>query len=293
MTTTRTDTLKVPGAGLHYEVRGSGPVLLLICPGIMDAAGYGGLAAALSDQYTVVTYDRRGNSRSALDGPPDQQRIEVHADDAHRLLAAIGTEPAYVFGNSSGAVIGLDLAARHPEQVRTVVAHEPIAFELLPDSARLSALFEEVNDIYLKEGVGPAMERFGAGMGMDGDPGPDEAGPDEPGADEPGAAEPEFQPSPEMMAAMARMQDNMEFFIAYEVPPFSRHVPDIEALRAGSARVVVGAGNASDGEPPHRAALAVAERLGITAVEFPGGHGGFGTDSDVFAETLRTALRDG
>jgi hypothetical protein len=80
-----------------------------------------------------------------------------------------------------------------------------------------------VNDIYLKDGVGPAMERFGAGMGMGGDP----------GADEPAAAGPESEPSPEMLAAMARMQDNMEFFIAYEVPPVSRYVPDLEALRDG------------------------------------------------------------
>src|SRR6476620_5856844 len=116
----KTDTLTVPGATLYYEVRGAGPTLLLICGGVYDAAGYAGLAGQLADRYTVVTYDRRGNSRSPLDSPPETQRIEVHADDAHRVLAAVGDDPAYVFGNSSGAMIGLELAARHPEQVRTV-----------------------------------------------------------------------------------------------------------------------------------------------------------------------------
>ena len=90
MTRTSTNTLRVPGAQLHYEVRGSGPVLLLICGGVYDADGYAGLAHQLADRYTVVTYDRRGNSRSPLDGPPAAQSIAVHGDDAHRILTAVG-----------------------------------------------------------------------------------------------------------------------------------------------------------------------------------------------------------
>ena len=87
MTTAITNTLRVPGAQLHYEVRGSGPLLLLICGGVYDADGYAGLAHHLTDSYTVLTYDRRGNSRSPLDGPPAPQSIQVHGDDAHRLLS--------------------------------------------------------------------------------------------------------------------------------------------------------------------------------------------------------------
>jgi pimeloyl-ACP methyl ester carboxylesterase len=112
-----TNILAVPGASLHFEVRGAGPVLLLICGGVYDAAGYGPLAERLAGRYTVVTYDRRGNSRSPLDHPPGPQRIEEHGDDAYRVLGAVGVTaeaPAYVFGNSSGAMIGLELAARHP-----------------------------------------------------------------------------------------------------------------------------------------------------------------------------------
>ena len=126
-------TLDAPGATLHFEVRGSGPVLLLICGGIYDAAAYAGLAGRLADRYTVVSYDRRGNSRSPLDGPPEPQRVEVHADDASLLLAEVSPDaPAFVFGNSSGAQIGLALAERHPEQVRALVAHEPPLLALLP-----------------------------------------------------------------------------------------------------------------------------------------------------------------
>src|SRR2546430_8045246 len=94
MPATTTNALRVPGATLHYEVRGTGPVLLLICGGVYDAAGYAGLAAQLADRYTVVTYDRRGNSRSPLDGPPEPQQMAVHADDAHRVLAEVTDQPA-------------------------------------------------------------------------------------------------------------------------------------------------------------------------------------------------------
>ena len=181
MSPTKTDTLKVPGATLYYEVRGSGPVLLLICGGVYDAAGYAGLAGQLADRYTVVTYDRRGNSRSPLDGPPEQQSIEVHGDDAHRVLSAVGVtgdEKAYVFGNSSGAQMALELAARHPEQVRRVVAHEPPCLDLLPDADHFRALIKDAEAAFAEQGAGAALGIFGAGMHMrSGEPdGGDESG---------------------------------------------------------------------------------------------------------------------
>jgi len=286
----KTDALRVPGANLYYEVRGSGPVLLLICGGVYDAAGYAGLAGQLADRYTVVTYDRRGNSRSPLDSSPEAQRIEVHADDAHRLLAAVGAEAAYVFGNSSGAMIGLELAARHPEQVRALVAHEPPVFDVLPDRDRLFALMRDVEDTFAKEGPGPAGEVFGAGLMMRGgsQESSDVAGrgitEDErvPG----GADAPRGEPDPEMLEMLARFEKNKDFFIGYEVPPFGRYTPDLPALEASSARVVMGAGEASVGEPPHEAAVVLAERLGGRAVLFPGDHGGFGAYPEAFAVLL-------
>ncbi|MES9539225.1 MULTISPECIES: alpha/beta hydrolase [unclassified Actinomadura] len=271
--------LDVPGATLYYEVRGSGPVLLLICGGIYDAAGYAGLAAALADRYTVVAYDRRGNSRSPLDGPPEPQRIEVHADDASRLLAEIADGPAYVFGNSSGAVIGLELAARHPEQVRALVAHEPPLLAMLPDAEHWDAVLTDVERAYREGGVGPAMGTFGAAMGM--------GGGEEP---EGGAAEQE-PPSPEMQEMFARFEKNTDFFVGYEVPTFGRYTPDVEALRGSSVRIVPVAGEESAGEPANRAALALAERLGTSAETYPGDHGGFGPHAAAFAARLEKAFR--
>ncbi len=285
----KTHTLKVPGAELYYEVRGAGPVLLLICGGVYDAAGYSSLARRLSDLYTVVTYDRRGNSRSPLDGPAEQQSIETHGDDAHRVLDAVGAtsaNPAYVFGNSSGAQIGLELAARHPEQVRVVVAHEPPSFDLLPDRDHFDALIRDVEETFAVQGAGAAMGVFGAGMQMRGGEPDDDHGERIPG----GAEAPQAPPDPETAAMMARMEKNMEFFIGYEVPPFGSYVPDIAALGSSSVRVVAAAGEASDGGPPNRVAYALAERLGSKPEVFPGDHGGFGLQTDEFAVKLHEVL---
>src|SRR5919108_4494073 len=101
-TTTTAKTLKVPGATLYYEVRGSGPVLLMIPGGPTDAGMFTGLADLLADRYTVVTYDPRGHSRSTLDGAPEDVAVDLHADDAARLLDAVSDGPAYVFGSSGG-----------------------------------------------------------------------------------------------------------------------------------------------------------------------------------------------
>src|SRR5262245_10272125 len=306
----RTDTLTVPGATLYYEVRGAGPTMLLICGGVYDAAGYAGLAELLATDYTVVTYDRRGNSRSPLSGPLAPQRIEEHGEDTHRVLAAVGAESAFVFGNSSGATIGLELVARHPELVRVLIAHEPPVFDLLDDRDRWAALMTEVEQAYARDGAGAAGAVFGAGLQMRGGGGPaDPTGADETAAadetvasdesiapDEPeripGGAQLSAELDPELGAMMGRMQANMEFFIGYEVPPFGRYSPDLDALRAAGTRIVPAVGAESVGEPPHRCGLVLADLLSTEAAVFPGDHGGFGARVDEFAATLRQVLRD-
>ncbi|MFG2036645.1 alpha/beta fold hydrolase [Dactylosporangium sp. NPDC048998] len=267
----KTEKLSVPGATLYYEVRGSGPVLLLICGGIYDAEGFAGLADELAAERTVVTFDRRGNSRSVLTGRPAELSVSEQADDAYRLLGAVGVtadEPADVFGNSSGAVIALELAARNPGMLRTVVAHEPPVFELLADFDHWRTVLGQVADAYREGGAGPAMGVFGGAMGMHGE------------------GDGGTPPSPEFGA---RMQANLEVFVAREIAPVGAYVPDLEGLRSGTVRIVPAVGAASTGEPPNRAGLELAARLGTTAEVFPGGHGGFG-DAAPFAARLREIL---
>jgi pimeloyl-ACP methyl ester carboxylesterase len=129
-------TLRVAGATVFYRVAGSGPPLLILPGGDGTADSADALSAGLVERYSVVTYDRRGLSQSRIDAPAEGLTLSTHSDDAHRLLAAVTNEPAYVFGSSIGALIGLDLVARHPEQVRILVAHEPPNWELLPEVER-------------------------------------------------------------------------------------------------------------------------------------------------------------
>src|SRR5713226_514520 len=138
-----THTLDVPGARLYYERRGTGPLLLMI-GSPMDSTGFARLASALTDRYTVVTYDPRGIGNSSREDTTQDVTPEQQADDVHRLLSALGGEPAYIFGSSGGAVVGLALATAHPNQVRMLVAHEPPVIELLPDGAQKRA---QINDI--------------------------------------------------------------------------------------------------------------------------------------------------
>lgn len=273
----KVEKLKVPGASVYHEVRGSGPVLLMIPGGPADASGFAEVAGLLADRYTVVTYDARGNSRSELDGPATDQRLADHVDDAHRLLAAVSTEPAYVFGSSGGGIVGLELVARHPDQVRTLVAHEPPVTELLPDAARYRALAEEMRETYHSDGIGAAMAKFMAATGLDGDERP--AGP------------PPGEPDPEAIVLMQRMQRNMEYFVAHMMAMFDGYVPDFAALKAASTRVVIACGEASSGQTAYDAASAVAARLGTDIGHFPGDHGGYTSHPAEFVDLLDKHFR--
>src|SRR5258708_36819814 len=98
----KAQTLQLKGATLYYETRGSGPVLLLIAGGAADAGVFEDVASVLAHDYTVVTYDPRGNSPSPLKGPSEDQQIEVHSADGRRLLETVADGPAAVFGHCSG-----------------------------------------------------------------------------------------------------------------------------------------------------------------------------------------------
>ena len=124
---TTTHTLNVPGATLTYDVRRNDattePILLLIgWP--MGAGGFGTLSRHFSDR-TVVTYDPRGVERSTRADPTSPVTPDIHADDLHRLIQAIGGGPVDLFASSGGAVNALALVSKHPGDVRTLVAHEP------------------------------------------------------------------------------------------------------------------------------------------------------------------------
>jgi pimeloyl-ACP methyl ester carboxylesterase len=276
-TQVETPKVKVPGATLYVEARGSGPVLLLITGGPTDAGMFNDLAGRLADRYTVVSYDQRGHSRSALEGAPEDIPVALHADDAAAILTAVGDQAAYVYGNSGGGTIGIELVARSPQLVRTLVAHEPPLAELLPDAPQWRSAFATITDTYRAEGVFPAMGLFGMLV--------EEGGP---------KYSEEMQRTPptrESQEMMARMAGNFDLFIAREIRQIGAYVPDIDVLRNVPTRIVSAAGESSGEQMARRAAVALAERLGIGVTSLPGAHGGWGSDPAEFAEKLHEVLQ--
>jgi pimeloyl-ACP methyl ester carboxylesterase len=261
----------------HYDVRGSGPLLLVIPGGAGHPMGLDGAVARLSERFTVVTYDPLGLSRGPLDGPVEDQRVEVWSDRAHQLLGSLlpDGESAYVFGSSSGGIVALDLLARHPERLRRVVAHEPPSIGVLPDATRQRAMITEVYEIYRAEGVAAAAARLSAGLeGRSWEPGPRPASAVADGGE----------------SARNTQNTPMDIFLGHVLRPFTSHALDLDALRVLSSRLVLGAGSDSRGQLPFRTAALLAELSGGDFVEFPGGHLGVLQHPVAFADRLTEAL---
>jgi pimeloyl-ACP methyl ester carboxylesterase len=288
MTEPKSDTLDVPGAVLHYDIRSNDastepPLLLIGSP--MGAQGFVTLAGHFPDR-TVVTYDPRGAERSTRTDGATETTPDEHADDLHRLITTLDAGAVDLFATSGGAVNALALVTVHPQQVHTLVAHEPPAAAMLPDRDAIVSTAEAIRETYYREGVGPAMARFIGLVSEQGPlpadyasrPGPDAATFGLPTVDDGARDDP-------------LVGQNIVTCLAYE--------HDLDALRAASTHVVIAVGAMSSDAIPGRAAVALAERLETTPVTFPGGHdgflggeyGGFG-EPEAFATTLRETLAE-
>ena len=133
--------------------------MLMIPGGMGDAGVYTFVAEILANEYRVITYDRRGQSRSTRNDPANFE-ISQQSRDAAAVLDAVGERSAIVFGSSSGAVIGLELARREPQRVRALIAHEPPVLRMLPDADEWLALIAEVYGTTLREGKEKGLQKF-------------------------------------------------------------------------------------------------------------------------------------
>jgi pimeloyl-ACP methyl ester carboxylesterase len=287
MTEPTTQTLDVPGATLTYDVRKTDspapPLFMIGSP--MGAGGFGTLAGHFTDR-TVVTYDPRGVERSTKADPASQSTPEQHADDVHRIITELGLGPVDLFASSGGAVNALALVAKHPEDIRTLVAHEPPLAALLPDREAALAACQAISDAYQRDGFGAGMARFIGIVSHQGPIGPDYLS----------------QPAPDPATFGLPTEDDgdrTDILLGQNLMTSTRYEPDFDALRAASTRIVLAAGVESEGQLACRATLAAAERLGIDAVGFPSDHGGFfggeygqAGDPDAFAAKLREVLAD-
>jgi pimeloyl-ACP methyl ester carboxylesterase len=286
MTTTR--TLETAEADIAYDVHGPLPTadgrpLLLMIGQPMTAGGFATLASHFPDR-TVVTYDPRGLGRSVrTDGRVDNSPT-VQATDVHALIEAIGAGPVEMFASSGGAVTALALVAAYPDDVVTLVAHEPPLIPVLRDAEAAGRAQAAVRDTYESKGRSAGMAAFIAMTSWRGEftdeyfaqPAPDPAAFGMPADDDGSRDDP-------------LLSDRSWAITSYR--------PDLDALLAAPTRVVIAVGEESDGVFTGRTSESVAELLGQRATVFPSHHGGFlGAESgypgqpEAFARKLRHVL---
>ena len=258
---TTTHTLSTPDVDLVYDVRGPLPTAdgrpaLVMIGQPMDASGFATLAGYFPDR-TVITYDPRGLGRSTRkDGRTDHDP-DVQAADLHALVQALGIGPVEVFGSSGGAVTGLAWVSAHPDDVRTLVAHEPPLFALLPDAPAAFRARDQLRDAYLIGGAGAGFAVFMLLSSWQGEftdayfaqPLPPTDIADDGGRDDPLLSERSWAVS------------------GYRL--------DADAVTSASSRTVIGVGIESKDVLTGRTALATAAALGQEAEVFPSHHGGF------------------
>jgi pimeloyl-ACP methyl ester carboxylesterase len=285
VTEAATRTLESPGATITYDVRSGGdgsqpPLMLIGSP--MGAAGFATLASHFPER-TIVTYDPRGAERSVKEDPSSESIPEQHAEDLHRIIQAVGG-PVDLFANSGGAVNALALVATHPEDVRTLIAHEPPLCTVLPDEANAKAAVRAISGTYEERGFGAGMAHFIAVTSHRGEY-PDDIG---------------QQPAPDPAQFGMPTEDDgsrTDVMLHQTIIGTTHYEPDFDALRNAKTRIIMAAGTESQGEMANRGAYGVAKELGTEVVVFPSHHGGFlggeygwGGDPDAFAARLHEVL---
>jgi pimeloyl-ACP methyl ester carboxylesterase len=260
---TVTDELvDVNGARLHACTRGAGPALLLVPGAGGDGGQFDQLASRLAADHTVITYDRRANSRSPRPAGFAATSIEEQADDAIGLLDALGVAPAVVFGNSLGALIALACALRAPSKVSRLAVHEPALIGVLDDpDAALAAVQPVIGEGMATGGMRGGAEaffRFADG--------------------------PAFECLPEVIRE--RMLDNAPILFEHEFGVFASWRPEPTAVAGLTMPVTVLVGDDSQSPAFREAAGWLARQTNTSAVPVPGGHLGFVTQPDAFAEAL-------
>jgi pimeloyl-ACP methyl ester carboxylesterase len=281
--------LQTTEAEIAYDVRGPLPTVdgrppLFMIGQPMTASGFDTLASHFADR-TVVTYDPRGLGRSIRkDGRVDNAPT-VQADDVHAVIEALSAGPVEMFASSGGAVTALALVATYPDDVTTLVAHEPPLIPVLPDAAEAERARAAFRDAYEAKGSGAGMAAFIAMTSWRGE----------------FTHEYFAQPAPDAHFGMPAEDDGSrdDPLLSDRSWAISSYRPEVDALAAAPTRIVIAVGEESLDTFTGRTAVATAELLGQQATVFPSHHGGFvGGESgyagkpEAFAQKLREVLDD-
>ncbi|MEV4684628.1 alpha/beta fold hydrolase [Streptomyces kurssanovii] len=260
-------SITVNGADIYYELRGTGPPVMFIAGASGDAGHFEHVAELLADEFTVLTYDRRGNSRSLRPDGWETTSVAEQTDDAAGLLSELGLAPATVYGNSYGAIFALDLMLRHPGVVRSAVLHEPPMISVLDDpAAAQTSVAAAIQEGMAQGGPPAAVDRFFRFVVGD--------------------ATWDRLPT----GLRDRMTSNGETLVGLELGTFESYRPDDSALAGVTAPGHVLVGENSPGSF-HEIAVWLAERTGFEVVRTPGSHTPQFDRPDDLVRTIRPLLR--
>ncbi|REE85096.1 pimeloyl-ACP methyl ester carboxylesterase [Paenibacillus taihuensis] len=269
-TEVKVGSVQTEGDILYYETRGQDPPLLMISGGGGDAGFFTRVAEILSDEYKVITYDRRGNSRSSRNEPINFT-INQQARDGFAILQAVCPgEPAFVFGNSGGAIIAMEMAKEQRSEVNAFVVHEPPVLKVLPDGAKWQRFFAEVYRVGWRYGHRWAMLKFGLSTKI-----PSQT----------------YKAVPKELSE--RIGLNHEYFVKHEMLAFTNYSPDYAALQSTKAKIFMAVGETTRDKKLYygRTAQILAEKLGCELVRFPGNHLSYLDMPREWAEVLRATLQ--
>jgi pimeloyl-ACP methyl ester carboxylesterase len=265
-------SIEVNGIRIYYEKRGRGPAVLFVSGASGDAGHWTTVADILADAYTVITYDRRANSRSPRPPGWTSTTVGEQTDDAAALLRGLDLIPAIVFGTSAAAGILADLCVRHPQVLHGAIFHEPVFPSGIPSPGAVRAARQALIEKGMARG-GPraAMELYLRGV----------------------AGDEVYQSLDPQLCE--RLFGNAEILFGIEMAPFLAYEPtpsQLAAIRVPRA-VTAGADNrdiAAAGHWRYQAAQWLAAHLQTTVIDLPGAHMGYLGQPEHFAKALRPIL---
>ncbi|MEJ7753085.1 MAG: alpha/beta hydrolase [Candidatus Limnocylindrales bacterium] len=138
-----TDSVKVPGGSLYYEVEGEGQALTLIHAGVAHLRMWDEQVPVLAERYRVIRYDTRGFGKTRSEDVEFSNRADLRA-----LLDHLAVEKTHLLGISRGGSVALDFTLEVAERVRSLVmvASTPGGFE--HEDAELDSLWTEMERLY-------------------------------------------------------------------------------------------------------------------------------------------------
>jgi len=257
---------------LPVTVMGEGESLLLIHGGISEASFFYGVMDRLKDRYRLIAYDRRGYGKAEAPADGDYT-VQSQMEDAVRILTRHADCPAWVLGNSAGAMVAAELAILHPDLVRGLILMEPSLGMDEESDRKLREWNKKLNEFVKAGRIKKALPAFYDAFG------PDDSVPD-------------IRPEGTSLAEIKQTYRNLTTFMRGELNEVEGHRPSEEALRALPMPVCVMVSELGEHRLFGHTSKLGAEHMGWPLYRVPGNHNAFQFHPDESAEIIHSVISE-